>query len=56
MTRVEQEAGYLRVGMFNVRGIRAREVEIRELMARERLDVLVVTETFLADDQNIDLR
>lgn len=49
------EAQWLRVGHFNVRGLRSREVAVRELFEREQLHVLTLVETFLDREQGVQL-
>lgn len=39
-TRNTNNARWLKLGHYNVRGLRAREVEVKELFETEELDVL----------------
>lgn len=47
MTGPRGRARWLKVGVFNVRGLKKRKFEVRELSTREKLYVFAVVETFL---------
>lgn len=50
------EARWLSVGHFNVRGLKSREVVVRELFEREKLDLLTMVETFRSPGTSHQLR
>lgn len=53
--RITRDEGWIRMGHYNVRGLRACQVEVRELFEREQLQVLTLVETFVDIEQNVQL-